>query len=584
MKTHAMTRRRLALAVAVILALVVVLVVRLVDFQIVRAADLAERASDSRTLPVTVLGTRGEIYDANGVLLADSVVRYNIEVAPNIVGDISRRVDGAWVRISRADAFAELAEITGVPASEIAAKVDEDPQSKYALVAKEVSAAVFDQVSALNIPWVFFSQVPGRTYPQGAVAGNILGFLGTDGPGAGVELGQNACLASENGSEIYERGKDGVRIPGSTITTKPVVNGGDIALTIDSDLQWYAQQQLGAVAEAESAAWGVAIVLEVETGELKAVAEWPTVDPNEPGKSVSDTWTSRSFTAPYEPGSTMKPITAAMLLDKGLVTPTTQLTVPYRFQPNSNVNIHDAVSHGLVNLTMTGVLRDSSNVGISMLVDRMSAEDRHDYLTKFGLTQSSEVGFVGESNGYLSEPSTWDPQQNYTVMFGQGILPTAIQMASAYQTLGNDGRRLPVRLESTCTAADGTVTELGSGTARQVVSPDAAHQTLSMMETVATEGWLKDAVAIPGYRVATKTGTAEVAENGVYTSKRTFSVVGLAPAEDPKYVVLVSIRNPKLSGSTALVAPIFRKIMEQTLKTNRVAPSSIPAVNPPATW
>ncbi|AWB95325.1 penicillin-binding protein 2 [Agromyces badenianii] len=593
--------RRILLSAAVLVALVGVFVVRLVDIQVVRAAELNEQAQEARSEPVTVYGARGDIVDANGKVLADSVMRYDIALSPKqaVKGPVARdepdpadsektkRVDVPLEQVA-----AELGAVVGLTGDQvqgiISAALAENPDSDFAYVAKLVDTETYEKVKALDIPWVEPYQHPSRRYPNGAVAGNLLGWVGSDGdPLAGVELSEDECLASEDGEASWLHSlQDWVKIPGTEIVHKEAHNGGTLKLTIDTDLQWAVQRIALDRAEETGADWATVTVMEAKTGRLLAVADVPTVDPNDPGATDEDDRGSRSFTAPFEPGSTFKALTAASVLNAGKADPLSQVVAPYRIIFPNGANINDSAGHDPLNLTLTGVLIESSNTGMSLFGERLTDRERYDDMRKFGLGEKTEVGFPAEEPGDLhGDPDVdWDNQTKYATMFGQGLTTTAVQIASAYQTIANAGVRMPVTLVDGCASDDGTATTAPS-TGTQVVSPEAAAQTSQMLERVYQDAWLSDQWKIPGYRVAAKTGTAQVPDGeGGYLKGYLVSVSGFAPADDPQFVVSVSIMNPVKMNSSAASAPVFQEVMSQVLKKYRTVPSGAPAPELPATW
>jgi len=596
-----MSRRRLSLTVVAVFAIVSLFIIRLVDIQLVQAEQLTKAADSRQERSVTTYGVRGSIVDSNGVVLADSVDRFDITASPKnavpkngAAGFIRTNKDGSKTTVSLTDAIAEISQITGADQTKLYTALTQDPTSDFVYLVHAVKLSVFNKVKALKIPWVYSEPHPARTYPNGAVAGNLVGFIGTDGPLAGTELKQNSCLAGTNGTSTYETSADGVRLPGSTVVTKPAVDGGTITLTIDSNLQWFAQQTLAGQAQATGAQWGTAMVVRVSDGHIMADADYPSIDPNDLNSVDRYSTGARSFSSPYEPGSIMKPATVAGMVDQGLVTAATPVDVPSRFTDGLPAGryIKDSYGHGDVHMTVAGVIMNSSNIGISELVkaqnDReglaASEQARYNNLIKFGLGAKTSAGFLGESSGDVMSPKRVDTITSFTQQFGQGITATSAQIASMYQALGNDGKKVPLTLVDSCTAADGTVTHPTTGATTQVVSASAAQQVRQMMETVTTQGSLHNLIQIPGYRIAAKSGTAQVADHGVYGSNYIVSVAGLIPADKPQYVVIVTLAEPQTNKTSAAAAPGYATLMKQVIKTFRIQPSTTPAPNIPVAW
>ncbi|MDF1480155.1 penicillin-binding protein 2 [Leifsonia sp. H3M29-4] len=580
------SRARISLAVMAVFAIVAVFAVRLIDIQLVQADELNAESLDKRAQSLTLYGVRGNIVDANGEVLAQSVERYDITASPRSA------LGRTELNGSVAQSLADIAAITGQKPDELMAALTADPESDFAYLAKGVTLDVFHAVRDLDIPWVYFELRPARTYPNGAIAGNLVGYLGTNGAtgegSGGLEYSENECLASSDGEATFERGEDGVQLPGSVVTVEEPKDGGTLHLTIDRDLQYYVQQRMVQTFNDLGALWTIGVVMRVSDGALMAVADYPSLDPNDVDNAPRNAdgeliLGSRAFTLPYEPGSIMKPLTAASLLDSGAATVASQVVAPYRLYLSDGGNIKDAVPHPDERLTLAGAIVESSNTAVSQFSDLLDAQSRHDYMIDFGLGDYTEAGFLGEAAGTVHPADEWDVRTNYTVQFGQGMTATAIQMASVFQTLGNDGLRVPVKLTTGCERPDGTMTDVPGGESRQVVSASAAEQTVNMMEMVAQHSYSADDLTIPGYRVAAKSGTAEVAENGVYGNQSVISYVGLAPADDPQYVVLVSAGLPRMDIS-GKIAPTFRDVMAHVLTTYRVPPSTTPANQLPLTW
>ena len=557
-------------------------ITRLVDLQIVEAQPLASVAVHRRSVRRTLSGARGEITDRNGVVLAEDVSRYNITAAPNAARPFTQ--DHQVVSVTKA--MAEIAALTQQDVAGLLGALTAHPKSEFAYLVKDVDTPTYLAIVKLKIPYVYSEQVSGRSYPDGSVAGNLVGFVGTDGPQAGIEYADNTCLAGKSGSESYEVGADGVQIPGTIHVDSAARAGGTIATTLDANLQYQVQVELAQQATALGARSATAVVMKVSDASLLAVADYPSVDPNNVSATSAAYRGSKAFSDLYEPGSTMKALTAASLLDAGMATPLSEATVPDVRRFSWGGSVRDAESHPVEKLTLTGVLQNSSNVGIGILGERLSAQKRYDYMKSFGLGSPTAVGFPGEPRAALSPASKWDKQTNYNSMFGQGVAATALQLAGAYQTLANHGVREPVKLISRCSSASGTVTQEPKTVGTRVVSATAADETVAMLQNVLTAGTLGSMVPIPGYDLAAKTGTAQVADGpgGTYAQDFITSVAGILPAKNPQYVVVVTFTKPSLGKTSAAVAPAFRQITSDVLQTERVAPSQDALPRFAATW
>lgn len=573
-------RARITMTVLVVFAIVAVFLVRLVDIQIVKAEELNAQSYDKRAVPMPLYGTRGSIVDANGNVLALSVDRFDITASPKV----ALSAESGELNGPAAEAINQIAAITGKDAGTMLAELMADPTSDFMYLAKGVTLEVYREVRELDIPWVNFELRQSRTYPNGAVAGNLVGFIGTDGPQEGLELSENECLASTNGEAVYEKGEDGVRLPGSLVTTQEPTDGGTLHLTIDRDLQWYVQERMAQTYNALGANWVTAVVIRVSDGHLMAVVDYPSVDPNNVDDAPRDALGSRAFTSPYEPGSTMKSISAAELLDLGLATQTQPVIAPGRLYLSDGSYIKDSFPHDDLPYTLTGVLVDSSNTGISIMTREIPAETRYQYLLDFGFNEETEVGFLYESEGIVLPTSEWDERTNLAVQFGQAMAVTSVQVASAYQTLGNGGVRMPVTLVTGCELPDGTMVDLPPTEGRRVISEEAANGVVEMLEKVVTHGGSRYDIPIDGYRIAAKSGTAEVAENGVYGDSTVVSFAGVAPADDPQYAVVVTAFVPTTEFTSSAMASSFRDVIAQTLTHFRVQPSTEPAPEIPLTW
>jgi cell division protein FtsI (penicillin-binding protein 3) len=575
-----MSGRRVAFALATVMVVSLVFVGRLVDVQIVRAAELQEQSLQVRTTSETLWASRGSIVDQFGNDLALDVDRYDISANPSKVGDFRR----AGVVVPLAQAVAEIAQVTAANYDQMLAAISADPTVQFTYLVKGVTPEAKDALRELDIPWLQIDLIRERIYPFGPVTANLTGMLGRDEPLGGVELAEDECLMAQIGFATYQQGADGVRLPGTTTLVEQPIHGGTAHLTIDSDLQWYVLQQLAEHGGRLQAQQASAIVVRVSDGHILAAADWPTFDPNDFTDAPPEHMGARTFSAPYEPGSIMKSMGVAMLIDAGHTSVSDRIVAPGIYNIGSGRFIKNMLVSDARQLTTAGVLQTSSNTGMAVLGERMPQQQAYDYFRAFGFGEKTAVDFLGESRGVLRTPEDHDPFTRFAQLYGQGISVTAVQMAGAYQALANDGVRLPLRLYDGCTTSLGEFIEAPVAEPIQVVSASAARQTVNILEAVVTQSALRPVLEIPGYRVAAKTGTAEIASASGYGSERVISLAGMAPAEDPEYVVLVSFYKPQSSKVSSAAAPAFTDLMSHVLKHYRVAPSSEPAVVPPLTW
>jgi len=565
-------------ALAVVLAVLCAFVVRLIDIQVVNAKENISNAMSYGLAGSQVLaGTRGSIVDASGQPLASSVLDYDCQFSPENVRTITRKTpSGGTVKVPWPQLADEIAKITGQTGDQVRQIVSDaltaDPHSQYAPLKNGLSTEQYRALVELGADFVSCMPSPSRTYPNGAVGGNLIGFLGS--PGAGLELSEDQCLAPKSGTLEYQRGKDGVIIPG-TETETPAVDGGTLKLTIDLDLQWYMTQLAKQATQEMHAKYATVSVVEVKTGKIRAAAEYPTVDPNNINASGSYLY-SRIFGATFEPGSTFKGITASTLIDAGGQTPTSTARVPSTVHFPNGAVVRDASGHPTYDYTLAGVLIDSSNAGASVFSQRVSAQTRYDYLKKFGIGSGSAVGFTGEAHGLVHPVEDWDNQMRYDTSYGQGLTTTVPELLGAYEAIVNGGVKTPLRLVESCTRADGTVVTPALPKPERVISEKTSADMRAILENVALQSTsYSSMIKIPGYRLGVKSGTGQIAENGRYKQGVYYTtMIGFAPAEDPQYLVAVTLDEPTKVRSSSANAPTFKKAMTQVLKTYRVMPST----------
>lgn len=570
------SRRRVTAIVLVVAVALAVFTGRLVWLQGIAGPAIAAQALDARLSTISTLGQRGEITDATGVPLAATVERYNVESNPK---DVANYEGEHGEPGGAAGVAAQLAPLLGVGAAELGGELAADTTFRY--LAKNVVPEVARQIAALGLPGVWVQKVSDRVYPKGTLAGNIVGFVNSDGKGLqGLEYTLDERLAGAPGEETYERGLGGQAIPGGFTQDDPATTGDSARLTLLSDVQWKAQEAADAQQAATGASSVAIVVMDARTGAVYAIADSGSIDPSNPGDAGAGAL-SRAVSDVFEPGSTGKIVTMAALIQEGLTTPTDQFEVPDRYQTTNGAGvIKDSHDHGVERLTTTGILAESSNVGTVMAGLRLTPQQRYDYLAKFGFGARTGIEMPGESGGILHPVAEWDGRTKHNVLFGQGLSVTAVQAASVYQTIANGGVRLTPHLLAGWQSPDGTFTAVEQGAGAQVVSPETAQAVLTMLESAVDDGTGSRA-AIAGYRVAGKTGTAQELGTGGITA----SFIGVVPADAPRIVVGVFVRDPKTSifgGSVA--APVFADVAGFTLAELGVAPSGSQPTLYPTTW
>ncbi|MFY9713659.1 MAG: penicillin-binding protein 2 [Microbacterium sp.] len=571
-------RRRTVVALAVVLAVLAAFVVRLVDIQVVNAdAHVEDSLNTGLGTTDRIAGQRGSIIDSDGTVLASSVLIYDAQLSPLVITQLEKKEP----KLPWAEASEKIAKVTGQTGDEVRTLVADalakDAESQYAQLARSLTTEQYIELRDLGLAYLHFESRETRVYPNGAVAGNIVGFLNGAGTAQeGIEKLESECLAPADGERTIRIGKDGVVIPGSERIVD-AVDGGTVQLTLNSDLQWYMQQMIAEEAQKQGAQGGTVMVVDTKTGKIRAAAEWPAMDPNDLGATSPDTWGNKVFTHTYEPGSTFKAITAAAIMDAAGATPLSTVTASSRETFPNGAVVNDAFSHPANNYTLAGALIDSSNVALSKFGDMVSPEVRYDYLKRFGVGEPT-VGFTDEESGALYPAEDWDNQSRYATTFGQAYTVTVPQVAGAYQAIANGGEKVDLSLIESCTKPDGTVITPDAPKREQIIKPETASNLTRMLENVAVQGGLSKDITVPGYRVTSKTGTAEVPDgNGGYKSGVYYtSMVGFAPVDDPQFVVVVTLDQPTKVVSSAATASAFQKAMTQVMKAYRVMPSSTP--------
>ena len=534
--------------------------VRFVQLQGLDAAKYREQAMSQRARTIDLSATRGQVLDRHGVAFAYNVDARDVYVNPKRVQD----------KVATA---AALAQALGEP-MEVVFQSMVAPGS-FGYVARAVDRNVADRIMDMRLPGVGLLPATLRIHPGGDLAANVIGFTGTDGRGLeGVEAAYDNVLAGKPGSLTVEEDQAGRRIPsGERRETTPVA-GRDVQLTLDRDLQWRAQTALSNAVSATKSRGGVALALDPRTGDILAMASLPTFDPDAVGKADPAVLGNPATNQAYEPGSVNKVMTMAAAIEAGLVTPDTPITVPPQL-PIADRVIHDAESHPTERLTVAGVLARSSNIGTTLVAQKLGAQRLHAALQAFGMGRTTGLNFPGESAGQLPPVESWSAVNTATISYGQGIAATAIQMADVYATIANGGVRVTPRLVAGTRDSDGTLHTAPAGSTARVVSPATAATMTRMLEEVTTTNGTAPKAAIPPYLIAGKTGTADRfnPECNCYRGYVS-SFIGFAPADKPQLVVAVVLDDPQGAHfGGGIAAPVFHEIMAYALAQLRIPPT-----------
>ena len=548
---------------------------RLVDLQVVRGDAVAQVAQNSRMVKVIQPAERGKIYDATGIALAQSVPARDITADPYLIDD-------------PAEYAAKLSPIVGVPVATLMESMQRSvnqagKEVHFAYLARKVTLEKWDAIKGLKLPGLYSEPASLRVYPSGSLAANVLGYTNANGDGvAGIEAKFNEELAGVDGSKTYERSATGGEIPtgtGNEIDPQP---GSSYQLTINRDLQWVAQQQINASVKRFAAESATVVVMDSKTQRILALAQAPTADPNSFKKDEVESLKNHSVEQAFDPGSTGKVMTMAAVLEEGAAEPDTVFDVPNRL-PRKNGDgkflFRDDVDHPFYKMSLAGVLAQSSNIGTIQAAELIGAQKQYEYLKKFGFGSFTGLGLPTENPGELPPVEKWGDLTFPNVAYGQGYSANAIQMASAFATIANGGVRVTPRIIDAKIDPDGNVERMPEGESTRVVSEETTKKLIPMMEQVVSDAGTAPVAAIDGYRVAGKTGTAQLYDPEANGGKGGYqgyvaSFIGLAPADDPRLVVAVITRDPKreyFGGVTG--GPVFKAVMSAALQMMQIPPS-----------
>ena len=596
-------RRRLRITMFGLLFTFSLFAGRLFQLQAVDAGGYAKAAAAGREATAVLHASRGAILAADGTPLAVSVEAYDVTADPTLVARYHEDVDELAGKLAGLLSAAPEYAQGGAPSVAALQAALTKPNTRYVVLAHKASPATCAKIRQLavsntsdpkSVVGVYTNtRDDRRTYPGGTLAANLIGFTDADGAGkAGIEQMANDRLAGKDGQESYQAAS-GVEIPTTGVNLKPAVDGQSVKTTIDPDLQWAADQALAAEVRKSGSQSGTVVVQDVKSGQILALSNYPTFDPRHITAADGPNLGNRAFTDPFEPGSVAKVVTMSAAIETGAATPATQLPTFSSPKLVGRDFFHDDVDHGPWDLTMTGVLAASSNVGTIEVADLFAQHglDRDQTIAKyqrlFGFGQKTGIGFPGETGGLLDPPEKWSDSERYTVLYGQGVSATAVQDASVYQTIANGGVRIAPSLIQGWTDASGHFTPAAAPQQTPVVSADTASKVAQMLEAVTTDEHGTGTTAqIPGYRVAGKTGTANRYDDkkGGYDGY-TASFIGFAPTDKPQIVVAVSLQAPVGAHFGAeIAAPVFTQVMSFALQSRGIAPTGTPPADLPTTY
>jgi cell division protein FtsI (penicillin-binding protein 3) len=570
-----LAKTRLIVLTIFALSFMLIFAGRLIQVQVINAGDYKIRAVDEMQNTRSIPAKRGDITDINGVTFARSVAAINIVVDQTQISDPARVA-----------AFA--APILKIPVEEVQEAIT--GKLRYSMVLPNAQPAIWralvDAMATHNaaldareinqrIIGFFAERGYVRNYPSGPLLASLIGFVRKDGIGAtGLESSMNSMISGTAGRYSYAAAA-GAEIPGSQSEIVSAQKGTSVRLTIDRDVQWVASKAISDAVRKSRALSGTVIVMDPKTGHVLAHATAPTFNPNNTKDISLDLMRNYSVQDVYEPGSTGKVMTLAAALEEKKITPTTVFTVPYSIK-RSNETFREHERNPTQRLTSTGILAVSSNTGSILIGERLSNDQLHGYLTKFGIGQKTGSGLPGESAGILHQVKDWSGTSAPTIAFGQGYSLTAMQATSVFATIANDGVRVSPTVIAGTSDPAGNFTPAQSRTKEKVLSPETAAQMRLMMESVVSAKGTAPSAAIPGYRVAGKTGTAERYNEscGCY-SGYTASFIGFAPADKPAYVISVTIQNPQgMHWGGALGGPVFKDVMSFVLQSRHISPTN----------
>ncbi len=561
-ETKQQTARRFAGRVTLVGAffglVAVSLVARAVQLQVFNKDFLNQQADTRHLRTEKISAHRGTITDRNGEPLA-----------------ISTPVDSVWANPKElapaVDSVPALAKVLGIDAQTLMRRITRSMDKEFVYLKRHLSPEKAAEALALKLPGINVQREYRRYYPAGEVTGHLVGFTNIDDDGQeGMELAYNHWLAGESGAKRVLKDRLGRSVE-NVESIRPPHHGKDLQTSIDLRIQYLAYRTLKSAIQKYNAESGSIVVLDIDTGEVLAIANQPTYNPNDRSQYSAERYRNRAITDIFEPGSSIKPLIVASALESGDYRPSSVIDTAPGYVTVGPKTIEDSRNLGRVSLTT--ILARSSNVGVTKLAMTLEPDQLWTTMTRFGLGALTTSGFPGESAGLLTHYNHWRPISQATLAYGYGVSVTPLQLAQAYSVLGGDGLLRPISLLALDAPNDG----------ERVLSKDSAVAVRRMLEEVVRPGGTGTKAAVTGYRIAGKTGTAWKFAAGGYSKDKYISIfAGLAPASDPRLAAVVVIDEPggELYYGSDVAAPVFADVMSESLRLLAIPPDAMPARDP----
>lgn len=538
--------------------LAVSLIARAVHLQVFNKDFLNHQADTRHLRTERISAHRGTITDRNGEPLA-----------------ISTPVDSIWANPKElapaVDRVPQLARLLGIDPQQLIRRVTRSMDKEFLYLKRHLSPEQAQLVLDLKLPGVNVQREYRRYYPAGEVTGHLVGFTNIDDAGQeGLELAFNHWLAGESGAKRVLKDRLGRSVE-NVESIRPPHHGKDLQTSIDLRIQYLAYRTLKAAIRQHNAESGSIVILDVKTGEVLAIVNQPTYNPNDRSQFSAERYRNRAITDIFEPGSSIKPLVVAAALQSGDYRPGSIVDTAPGFVVVGPKTIED--SRNLGRISLTTILARSSNVGVTKLAMSLEPDQLWNTMTRFGLGTLTSSGFPGESAGLLTHFNHWRPISQATLAYGYGVSVTPLQLAQAYSVLGSDGVFRPISLIALDAPAEG----------EQVLAADSAAAVRRMLEEVVRPGGTGTKAAVTGYRIAGKTGTAWKFAAGGYSEDKYISIfAGLAPASDPRLAAVVVIDEPtgELYYGSDVAAPVFSDVMSESLRLLAIPPDAMPARDP----